>query len=308
MNDQSNDNIKIHLKKYLMIFKVNLSANWIFLISLAILVGKSHPENNFQRIISLAPHITEIIYGIGAGDCLVGRTDFCEYPPRALEVESIGGYLNIDYEKVVRLQPDIILQFPNEENKRKLTHLGFMVHDIPNETISDIISGILKIGKLLNFEDRANQYTQNIKDTLKMVGDRAHLLVDSCSAILVVGRQQGSLSGLYLAGNDTYLSQIWKICGGKNAFSDIPLRYFSINQEDLIKTAIDIVLEFHPNWMLDGEETENEIKVWNVFRNLSAVRENEIYIFSDKFYVIPGPRISRIAIVFSQIIQNFQSH
>jgi iron complex transport system substrate-binding protein len=307
MNDQSNDKNKIHLKKYLMIFNVNLSANWIFLVILAILVGKMHPENGFQRIISLAPHITEIIYDLGAGDRLVGRTDFCEFPPNALEVASVGGYLNIDYEKVVRLQPDVILQFPNEENKRKLTGLGLEVYDIPNESISDILSGISYTGKLLNLEDRAHQYTQNIEDTLKLVGERARLLVDSCSAILVVGREQGSLAGLYLAGKDTYLSQIWEICGGKNAFSDIPLRYFSINQEDIIKSAIDVILEFHPNWLLDNQRVENERKVWNIFRNLPAVRDNNIYIFSDKFYVIPGPRISQIAIEFSEIIQNFKS-
>ena len=69
-----------------------------------------------HRIISLAPHITEIIYKINAGELLIGRTDFCSFPMQAAQVESVGGYLNIDFEKVVRLKPDLILQFPNMEN------------------------------------------------------------------------------------------------------------------------------------------------------------------------------------------------
>ena len=73
-----------------------------------------------HRIISLAPHITEIIYRMDAESLLVGRTDFCLYPEAARTVESVGGYLNIDFEKITRLQPDIVLQFPNDENRRKL--------------------------------------------------------------------------------------------------------------------------------------------------------------------------------------------
>ena len=167
----------------------------------------------------MAPHITEIIYKIKADKLLIGRTDFCLYPEAAQSIESIGGYLNIDFEKIVSLQPDLIFQFPNNENRRKLESLGFTVVDVPNETLGEITASINLIGKLLHQEKEASRILQNITDTLQMVSDNLTIKMDSVSAILVVGRDRGSLSNIYLAGKNSYLSELWQICGGTNVFS-----------------------------------------------------------------------------------------
>ena len=139
--------------------------------------------------------------------------DFCLYPEAAQSIESIGGYLNIDFEKIVRLQPDLIIQFPNDENRRKLEGLGFTVVDAPNETLGEIKASINLIGKLLDKAKEASQVLQNIADTLQMVSDHPKMKMDSISAILVVGRDRGSLSNIYLAGQNTYLSELWQYAG-----------------------------------------------------------------------------------------------
>ena len=257
-----------------------------------------------QRIVSLAPHITEIICKLGAKDRLVGRSTFCKFPPSVKKIESIGGYLNIDFEKIIRLKPDLILQFPNEENRQKFEQLGFKVEGLPNESIEDIIGSIQKVGRLLRLENQAKILLKNIQDTLKMVSHDVGKMDRKLTAIFVVGRQPGSLSRLYLAGKNTYLNQIWEICGGVNAFEEVPLRYFSVSKEDFFKKSIDVILEFHPGWNVDTNRIKSEQRVWYIFDHLPAVKKENILLFTEQFYLIPGPRITQVAIKFAEIIEN----
>jgi len=275
----------------------------LFLILFGSTVCKSVAGENPRYVVSLAPHITEMVFKLGARDRLVGRTDFCNYPSQAKHIESVGGYLNFDFEKLVSLKPDLVLQFPNQENKRKLESLGFQVEEIPNETIDQILNSILKLGKILGLEDRAREAWSGINDTLEMVQRETNNFLSSPTALLLVGREQQSLRGLYAAGKSTYLGEIWKLCGGAVAFDEVNSRYFAIGKEDLIKNKIDVILEFHRGWNLNSQDLQTEKNVWQVFSNLPAVKKGNIYIFDQDFFLIPGPRITRIALEFSKIIK-----
>lgn len=274
----------------------------IITLSIAVLFPVRAQEP-LQRIISLAPNITEIIFKLGGQDKLVGRTEFCFYPEVAQKIPSVGGYLNPDYEKIVNLQPDVIFIFPNLEMERKLQGFGFRVFSIPNETIEEVLSGIRTVGKVLGLEQRANDIIQGIQDTLDQVSQ-----TDSTrkrpSALLGVGRENGSLKGLYAAGKNTYLGEIWKLCGGMNVFNDISIRYFNVSKEGLVTRNPDCILEFR---IIPQEERERKVPLlksdWKELGVLDAVKEGRIYIFTERYFLIPGPRISKIAVSFSQVLQ-----
>ena len=260
-------------------------------------------SNNNLRIISLAPHVTEIIYKLNAGQLLIGRTDFCNYPSAANNIESVGGYLNIDFEKMVTLKPDLVFQFPNNENQRKLEGLGFRVISAPNETIDDILGSIKVIGEALDLVEQADRLLQDIEDTLQLVSKTELLPKQPVAALLVIGRQQGSLSNLYLAGPATYISELWSLCGGVNAFPEVSYRYFPVNAEDIITRRVDVILEFHPDWELDPAQLDTEKKVWSHIFPSQSFNKHRIYIFPQQFFVIPGPRITRIAVEFSKLVE-----
>jgi ABC-type Fe3+-hydroxamate transport system substrate-binding protein len=118
----------------------------------------------------------------------------------------------------------------------------------------------------------------------------------------VVGRQRGSLAHLYLAGPPTYISELWSLCGGVNAFSEVTNRYFSVNTEDIITRHIDVILEFHPDWNTNSGGLEAEKKSWTQIFPRQILQQNKVYIFSQSFFIIPGPRITQIAIEFSKLI------
>ncbi|GAB4374125.1 MAG: ABC transporter substrate-binding protein [Calditrichia bacterium] len=250
----------------------------------------------------MAPHITEILFKLGAGDQVVGRTDFCLYPAEAASIPSVGGYLNTDFEKIVRLQPDLIFQFPNSENKRKLESLGFVVEDVPNETVDEILNSILMIGKILGREQRGRQVVQGIRDTLFTIKNRSLKGGGEQSVLLVVGRDPGSLKNLYIAGKATYLSELIEYCGCRNAFAEIEMRYFSLNKESLMKRPIDWIFEFHPGWGEEDDRLEREKAVWSSLGHLQAVKTGRIHIFTERYFLVPGPRIARMALQLARII------
>lgn len=260
-----------------------------------------------KRIISLAPNITEIIFKLKAQDRLIGRTEFCLYPEAAQKIPSIGGYLNPDYEKIVELRPDIIFMLPNMEMERKLQNLGLHIFSIPDETTEEVLFSIKAVGKVLGCEQRAEEVIQGIQDTLDLVS-RADTLSERASAMLVVGRESGSLKGLYAAGHDTYLSEIWNLCGGANIFADISQRYFSVSKEDLISRNPDFILEFRIISEVEAEQKVPQlISDWSTLPVLNAVENNRIHIFTDRYFLIPGPRISQIAIALSNILKSFHN-
>lgn len=256
-----------------------------------------------KRVVSLAPNITEIMFRIGAGDLLIGRTEFCLYPEAAQQVPAVGGYLNPDYEKLVALQPDIIFMLPNLEMERKLQNLELKTFTLPNETVEEIFFGIKTLGRLLNRSREAEAVIEGIQDTLHWVREKAAER-DTLSTLLVVGREAGTLKALYAAGKDTYLSEILELCGGRNVLEDVPARYFDVSKEDLIQRDPDLIVEFR---LIDADKVAEEVPSlkadWNVLSTLKAVQNDHIVILSERAFLIPGPRISQLAVAMNEVLQ-----
>jgi iron complex transport system substrate-binding protein len=274
----------------------------IVIAPLFIIVNRQNASDLPQRIISLAPHMTEIVFKLGANDRLIGRTEFCLYPAAAQNIPSVGGYLNPDYEKIVSLNPDLILMLPNEDMERKLNEIGLNTFSIWNETIEDIQQTILGIGNKLGLAERAGEIVWGIKDTLKLVQQFGAGKEDR-ETLFLVGREEGTLKGLYTAGKETYLSKIWSLCGGQNVYRDIEQKYFNVSKEDLIARNPHYILEFRiiPDEIVATNITKLKAD-WKLFSTLTAVQKQNIFIFHERYFLIPGPRISKIAIRFSQIL------
>ncbi|RMF62168.1 MAG: hypothetical protein D6748_00010 [Calditrichaeota bacterium] len=262
-----------------------------------------NPDSIIQRVVSLAPNITEILYRIDAGDRLVGRTEFCLYPPAARKIPTVGGYLNVDYEKIVSLKPELVLLLPNPEMERKLQMLNLRIFTVSNETIEEILQSITAIGRILNKTDKAREVVEGIQDTLTWIKEH-QISRERISTLIVIGRESGSLRGLYVAGKNTYLSELVELCGGKNAFGDVPLRYFEVSREDLLTRNPELILEFR---IIDNPNPEQTIadltRDWQALSQLRAVATSHIYIFSERAFLIPGPRVSEAAWKLFQLFQ-----
>ena len=259
-----------------------------------------------ERIVSLAPNITEIIFKLNVQNRLVGRTEYCRYPPAVKKIPSVGGYLDTNYEKILALHPDLIVMLPSKEKRRKLESLGLRVLELPDETIPDILQSIIQLGDTLGVPRRAKVVVQGIKDTLEVIEKKSRQIPYHPTALLLIGRQKGELRGLYAAGVNSYLGQLWRLAGGRNVFPEISLRYFSVNLEDLLGASAEIILEFHPPHTVDLKRRNTILQLWQTFTSIPAVKNKNVYIYDDDMFLIPGPRVARVALEFYRLVTNFE--
>lgn len=272
--------------------KMNVKNNCFLLIFAVLIITSMAINAQPQRVISLAPHITEMVFRIGAGDRLVGRTEYCSYPPAAAEIPSIGAYLNPNYEKMVALKPDAVLIFPNAEMRTKLEQLNLKVISVSNETIAEIFSGIRQLGEFFQKTDEAAQVVSGLKDTLDWIRSQTAQW-PARDALILIGREAGSLRGLYAAGEQTYLTELVNLCHIQNAFSDVRMRYFEVSKEDLVRQQPDIIMEFR----VGTAETDVAAlqRDWQPLNILEAIKNDQLFIFTEKAFLIPGPRIGKTA-------------
>ena len=268
--------------------------------------NETNEDRDNIRIISLSPHITEILYELKMDSSLVAVTDFCKYPAAAQKKESIGGLLNPNIEKIVNLKPTHLIGVPaHEKLNQEISKFGLKILMMPNETVKDIqniitiISDTLRIsekGQRLNdsIQVKLNQFQSNQRDGEKI------------TSMLVIGREKGNVKNITIAGPNTYLNEIWQLVGGINIFNDLNSKYATVNIEEIIKRNPDFIIEFNMN---APESVINTIpgKEWQYLKNVNAVKQNNIFEIGGNYSLIPGPRVVKLAEDFDYILKSINN-
>jgi iron complex transport system substrate-binding protein len=171
-----------------------------------------------QRIVSLAPSNTEILFSIGLDDRVIGVTDYCTYPPRASQKEKVGGFSTVSIERVAALSPDLVVASDgnNPDTVSRIRSLGITVYYVDAKKLDDVIKTLTNIGYLTGALDKADQLTGELKkryDLVKMVNEK------TITHQPVVAHAIWN-DPLYVSGAGTFQDEIITICGGKNAFGD----------------------------------------------------------------------------------------
>lgn len=278
----------------------------ITFIVLIVLLGCTKSDksvnHNQIRIISLSPHITEIIYALKVDSSLIAVTDFCKYPKEAQDKEKIGGLINPNVEKIVSLKPTHLFGVPSHKNlNQQLEKFGLKILMLPNETLGDINNSISIISDTLNVKANGKQLNESINTTLeKLISDISN---DSeLKAMLVIGREKGSVKNITVAGPNTYISEIWQLMGGINIFDDLNAKYSTVNIEEIIKRNPDVIIELNMN--LDNGIMKNEVgEEWSYLSKVNAIKLQNIYNIGGNYALIPGPRVVKLAEDFKNIIK-----
>ncbi len=245
------------------------------------------PGNGF---ISLSPHITEIVYAIGGEDHLAGITDFCDYPPVTAEKARIGGLLNPNIEKIISLKPAFLIGLPSHRDLAvKLSPYGLDIHMLPNETIEDVLLTIDSVGVLTGRRQAAAELTTRLRESLYPAAQKPH---DAPRAMLVIGRTDGTPRNITVAGPGTFIHEIWERAGGRNLFADLSTRYSIVSREAILTRNPEVILEFRPLPDASEEQVALIKSEWNTLGALEAVKKGNIFILTNRAYLIPGPRMS----------------
>ncbi len=247
---------------------------------------------DFKRIVSLAPSITETLFALGIGERVVGVTRFCNYPPAAKAKESVGGYLDPNYEKMATLYPDIVFLLPEHEDVRAyLDQLGIRHETVHNRTVDEILETIHTIGVLCNAETAADSLIASIDMRMQAVHGR-HASSSPRSILISIGRTMGTgtLQDIYVAGTGTFYDELIGLSGGVNAYRDTKTAYPLLSAEGLMHVNPDVIIDLVPDFDAKGFSKASLLSEWYSVGHVNAVRDSSVYLLTGDYAVIPGPR------------------
>ena len=255
-----------------------------------------------HRIISTSPAITEILFAIGAGDRVVGVTDYCNFPKKACLLPSIGGPLNPSTEKWIALKPDLIILQDDSVvlNKHakvfKIPTLEVSVNNLENILISiQVIADAMqapKAGKQL--VDKIKIQIDNYRTSIKKAKPR-HVL-------MLLSDTNDPSRDLYAVGRNTFLNELLSIAGGENILPDTMATYPKISKEFIIAKSPEIIIEIGPTANLSNEGILNRKKAWTIYPTISAVKNDRLYFVGADYILIPGPRLVKILDILTRNI------
>jgi len=271
---------------------------WIALV-LAIIVQpvpgcrqSGHPEGSSnglpERVVSLSPNLTQIIFALGAEEKLVGVDDYSVYPPAAAELPRVGNYLDPDLERLIAARPDLVLVVDTDERMTDmLSGLGIEHEDFGNDTIRDILESIGRLGTLLDREERARELVGAF-DEARAVVETGLERVRPVRVALVVGRNPGRLQDIYVAGSGNFLGELIKIAGGENVFGRQALPWPQIGVEALVGSDPDVIIDSTLSKGATDEAFEALRQDWNDLPSLRAVQNDRIIVPREGWFQIPG--------------------
>lgn len=243
---------------------------------------------NPQRIVSLAASVTEIVFAVGAGDRLVGRDEFSDYPPEALDVESIGSlFPNVNAEAVVALQPDLVIAagITNPDDVNALAQLGLNVFATRFDvTIQDIYADILDVGELTGQSEAAEEVVGDMQARMQAV-QNATGAAERPVVFYEIDATEPSKP--WTAGTGTFIDTLIEMAGGENAGGSAS-DYFQISLEELVAQDPQIIVLGSSTF---GGQTPELVAAREGWGDIAAVQDGAIYTFDDNLVSRPGPRI-----------------
>ena len=212
--------------------------NWVLaLLSIALILAACNPNNPAptggvvddlgrlvniketpQRIISLSPSNTEILFALGLGEKVVGVTEYCNYPPEALDKEKVGGFSTPEIEKIIALQPDLILadDIHKDEAIPALEEKGLTVFALMPGNLDGVLADIQMVGKITGKEKEAFELTTQMESMIEAITDKTENLQERPRVFYVTWHDP-----LKTSGSETFIHELIEKAGGVNIFQDV---------------------------------------------------------------------------------------
>ena len=241
--------------------------------------------DNPERVVSLAPSITEIVFALGEGHRLKGVTQHCDFPPEAASLPKVGSYVHLDLEKIVALQPDLCLGTRDgnpREVAEKLEALKIPVYTVNPRDLDTVMDTLLEIGGLLHAEQKAQALVGEMRARIEEVKSRVANTKERPTVFFQIG-----IVPIVSVGGHTFIDELITTAGGRNlAAGSTPYPRFSKEQVVALEPEVIIITS-----MTRGQQFEPVRDEWNQWGNLPAIRNRHVYIVESNLFARPSPRL-----------------
>ena len=243
-----------------------------------------------QRIVSIIPATTEMLFAIGAGPRVIGVGNFDRYPPEALTRTRVGGLIDPDVERIISLKPDLVVVYGTQSDLRtQLDRARIPVFLYQHAGLPDVTQTIRDLGTRVGNVRESDELASRIETTIVGIRERV-ARQPRPRTLLVFGRDAETLRGIYASGAVGFLHDMLEAAGGTNVFADVKRQSIQTTAELAIARAPEVIIEI-------GAETASSkgrnLRAWDALGSVPAVRKKRLYLLTGDEMMNPGPRVGQ---------------
>lgn len=236
-----------------------------------------------ERIVSLAPHITEQLFAIGAGAKIIGAVDYSDYPEAAKAIPRVGGYSRLDLERILALQPDLIIGWQSGNNTQQLERLegmGLVVYRSEPRRLDDIASGMERLGRLTGTTQQAAEQAAQFRSGVQKLREAVRGKSTRTVFYQIWNRPLMTVNGEHL------INEVLTLCGGRNIFAELSVLTPKVSEEAVIAADPEVIIasgmgKERPEWLDD----------WRAWPQMQAVKQNRLYVVNPNLIQRATPRL-----------------
>ncbi|GBC60693.1 cobalamin-binding protein [Desulfonema ishimotonii] len=249
-----------------------------------------------QRIVTLTPGLTEVIFILGQAHRLKGVTRYSDFPPEAAKLPQVGSYIRPELEKILALRPDICFA-TKDGNPRiivsNLEALGIPVYITQPTNLKTVMETIQEIGDILGAEERAEKVVADMRNRIAAVRRRADALDSRPGVFFQIG-----ISPIVSVGTDTFIHELIILAGGRNLAAG-PEPYPRFSREQVLGFSPDVLIITSMSRAKGFEKVKAE---WSRWKNMPAARNGKLHVVDSDLFDRPTPRlVDALEILFSLI-------
>jgi iron complex transport system substrate-binding protein len=238
-----------------------------------------------QRIVSLAPSITEILYFLSLGDRVVGVTKFSYYPPEAKLKPKVGSYIDLNVEKIISLAPDLVIGTADGNQPGivdLLEQAGIPIFIVNPRNIHQAIDTVAIVGRLCGIPKKANALSMQLSQRVD------HIIDHTRSKRRPLVFLQINIRPIMTINKDTFLNDLIQLAGGRNMAENEPITYPRISLEEVIRKKPEVIII---SSMERGGRFEAARLEWLKWTSIPAVKDGRVYLIDSDLIDRPSPRI-----------------
>jgi iron complex transport system substrate-binding protein len=238
-----------------------------------------------RKMVSLAPNVTEILFSLGLDQEIVGVSIHCDFPEKVRSKVRVGSYINLDFEKIVSLKPDLIIATGAGNTRdmvERLERLGFPTYVIFPKNVEDVIRSVGHLGQLVGREKEGVEIIQEMKRRRKRVVELTQGFPRP-RVFLQIGE-----APIVTVGKNSFADDLIRLAGGKNVAGNEKERYPRFGMEEILKRSPEVILISSMN------PKGNYLKVlqeWSRWKTIPAVKNGRIHLLDSDLVDRPSPRI-----------------
>ncbi len=236
-----------------------------------------------QRVISMAPHVTELLFAAGGGARIIGAMNYSDYPAEARRIPLIGSNSQIDLERLIALKPDLLIVWQSGNTARQIEQLrglGIPVFHSEPRSFETVADSLVRFGRLLGTEQVAEpaaaRFRTGVRELRTRYGSRAPVTVF----------YQAWDNPLYTLNGEQIASDAIRLCGGQNIFAEL--------KTIAPQVSVEAVLQRDPEAILGGKRytpQDRGLSIWAPYRDMRAVRRKNLFTLDEQSITRPGPRV-----------------